>query len=63
MYNGVLDELEQLERDGRAYVFRPDVMPVSNNERNVAKLRASYDAGYAQAQRDLPGMAEFLGGG
>lgn len=60
-YNATLDRLEQLEREGRAYVFRPTVMPVGNSERNVSRLAASYGLGYAQAQRELPQIRRFLG--
>ncbi len=60
-YNATLDELERLEAQGRAYVFRPERMTVSNSEKDVPRLRASFDAGYAQAQRELPAMRDFLG--
>ena len=42
-------------------LFVPDTMPVSNGERNVARLRAAHELGLAQAQRELHAWREFLG--
>lgn len=60
-YNATREELWQLEREGAAYLFVPEVMPVGNGERDVARLRASHEAGLAQARRELPAIREFLG--
>lgn len=60
-YNQTLDELEQLESEGKAYLVYPDGMPVSNRETNHKKLTESYESGYAQGQRDLPQWKMFLG--
>lgn len=60
-YNATREELWELEREGAAYLFVPEVMPVGNGERDVARLRASHEAGLAQARRELPAIREFLG--
>ena len=60
-YNATLDRLEQLEADGRAYLFVPERMAISNGEKNVARLAASFEAGRDQARRELPAIREFLG--
>lgn len=60
-YNAMREQVLELERAGRAYVFAPDHMPVSNSTRDVARLRASHEAGLAQARRELPAIREFLG--
>ncbi|GAA1173501.1 patatin-like phospholipase family protein [Ornithinimicrobium humiphilum] len=60
-YNAMREQVLELERAGRAYVFAPDHMPVSNSTRDVARLRASHQAGLAQARRELPAIREFLG--
>ncbi|AKT51356.1 patatin-like phospholipase family protein [Arsenicicoccus sp. oral taxon 190] len=60
-YNETREQLWELERQGRAMVFVPDRMPVSNGERRVARLQQSYDLGLAQARRELPRWREFLG--
>lgn len=60
-YNATRERLFELEREGRAYVFAPERMPVNNGERNVAKLAAAHALGLAQAKRELPAWREFLG--
>ena len=59
-YNDLLEEIEALERSGEAKVFYPDEMPVSNRETDYAKLQASYELGYAQAQREADGWETWL---
>ncbi|MDF1487839.1 patatin-like phospholipase family protein [Tessaracoccus caeni] len=60
-YNRTLEELLELEKQGRAYLVFPDSMPIKNSERNLAKLGAMFDAGFAQARREAPAIREFLG--
>ena len=60
-YNRICDELEHLERTGRAYVFYPEDMPVANTSTDHDALRAAYEMGYAQAQRDADGWERWLG--
>ena len=60
-YNQALEELLDLERDGKAFLVYPDVMPVSNREIDHQKLSESYRLGYAQGQRDIPSWKAFLG--
>ncbi|MDX9871227.1 MAG: patatin family protein [Clostridia bacterium] len=59
-YNRILDELEQLESEGKAFLVYPEVMPVSNRETDYRKLAASYELGYAQGRRDAPKWKAFL---
>lgn len=60
-YNNILDELEQMEREGKACLVFPEVMPVSNRETDYRKLTASYERGYAQGRREVAKWKEFLG--
>jgi len=60
-YNATLDELEQLERDGRAYVFRPVDMRIGNSEKRVDRLDAAFHAGRIQASGEVGRWKEFLG--
>jgi len=60
-YNRTREELFELEKAGKAYVFVPEIEPVGNGERRLPVLEASYRAGYEQAQRELPAIREFLG--
>lgn len=59
-YNALCDEVDCLEREGPAYVFHPDEMPVSNRETDHAKLSRAYDQGYAQAQREADAWEAWL---
>lgn len=60
-YNRTHEEVLELEKADKAYVFAPEVMPVENSERDVAKLAAAHRLGLSQARRELPAMLEFLG--
>ena len=59
-YNAILDEIDELERDGKAHVFCPETMTIKNTTIDQALLKENYRMGYAQAQRDLPALLEFL---
>ncbi|WP_225735769.1 patatin-like phospholipase family protein [Gulosibacter chungangensis] len=59
-YNQTRAELFELERRGEAYLFLPENMGVSNSERDVRKLRESYELGALQARYELPAWKEFL---
>lgn len=60
LYNQIIDELEALEKEGRAYLVYPEVMPVTNRETDYKKLCESYELGYAQGKRDITKWKEFL---
>lgn len=59
-YNRTRAELFDLERSGRAYLFCPEGLTVSNSETDVRKLRHMYELGSAQIERELPALREFL---
>ena len=61
-YNQALDELRLLEHQGRAFVWRPDVMPVTNMTIKTRKLERSYEMGLAQARRDWPLVEKYIFG-
>ncbi len=60
-YNRVREEVFDLESDGRALVFAPHRMRVSNHTKDIVQLRASFDAGLEQSRRELPLWRNFLG--
>ena len=60
IYNQTLDELEQLESEGKAFLVYPEIMPVSNRETNYKKLSESYRLGYEQGRRDTVKWKEYL---
>lgn len=59
-YNQTLDELEQLEKEGKAFLVYPDVMPVSSREIDYQKLCESYELGVLQGRRDVESWKDFL---
>ena len=51
-YNEVLDYIDQLEAEGKAFVIRPEnKMEVGRTESNPEKLEALYNEGYELAER------------
>lgn len=60
-YNATREEVFALEDSGDAFVFVPDHMPVSNGERDLAKLTQAHALGLEQAEREVPAWREFLG--
>lgn len=60
-YNRTREELFALERQGRAYLFCPTDLTVSNSESDPRKLQRMFDLGRAQAERELPAWRAFLG--
>ena len=59
-YNASKQRLLELEKQGKAQLFFPENMQVTSTERNVAKLRANYQAGKAQMYTEWPQWKEFL---
>ena len=59
-YNELCEEIECLERSGAAYVFYPEQMKLTNRTTDLDQLQAAYDAGYAQAQRELDAWQKWL---
>ena len=60
-YNHTRQQLFELERQGRAWIYTPETINITNHEMNVAKLKSTYDAGMEQTKRLLPSLKEFLG--
>lgn len=59
-YNASKERLLELERQGRAQLFFPDHMPVSNTDRRLDRLRASYADGEEQTDREWEAWERFL---
>lgn len=60
IYNEILDELEQLASEGKAFLVYPETMPVSSRESRFTRLAASYQLGYLQGQREVKEWKDFL---
>ena len=59
-YNDAIDTISRLEREGKAFVIRPKVKPVRNNEANPDKLRAFYQHGYDCAKECFAALKKFV---
>lgn len=58
-YNEALEQLEDLERQGRALVIRPTEMPVKNSTLKVAELERAWALGEQQAAQELDRVVAF----
>ena len=61
-YNGSLDELDRLEKEGRALVVRPRDMPVKSTTIDRPKLEDAYAQGHAQGVEEWPQWEQWLFG-
>lgn len=59
-YNQCLDEVDELERQGKVFILRPTVRPISRMERDVSQMQMFYDHGYAQMERQYERLQEYL---
>lgn len=60
-YNDSLDMLEQLEKDGKAFILRPaEHMNLRNKEADTEKLREYYRHGYEVSEGRKEELMEFL---
>ena len=60
-YNKTLDYLEEQEKEGRAFIFRPrKKSQVGRVERDKSKLDALYEEGYRDAQERYVELLEYL---
>lgn len=59
-YNELLDRLEDLEREGVAYVFRPETMPITYKTVSLEKLESAYGLAMRQCERDLAAWRAWL---
>ncbi len=60
-YNDTLERLEELEKEGKAFIIRPEYkIPISRTEKNIEKLKEAFEMGLKQAQDIWPDLSEFL---
>lgn len=59
-YNKTMNYLDQLEKRGEIFIFRPQVKPVSRLERNKETLHAFYEHGYKYTERKFDDLMEYL---
>lgn len=58
-YNEAVALCEQLERDGKAFIFRPPYS-IEGMEKDVSKMRANYRLGLHEATMRMHDLKEFL---
>ncbi len=49
-YNSRLDQIEELEREGKLFVYRPEGIELKNHEDDAEELHRYYDAGHKLAE-------------
>lgn len=60
-YNATLDEIAQLEQEGRVFVIRPQKpVEIGRMERSVPKIAALYEEGYREAMAAAEALTAFL---
>lgn len=59
-YNNALDKVAELEKEGRAFVFRPTAFSIKNGESNVELLMKYYRHGYDMAGERMEELKRFL---
>lgn len=59
-YNITMDAIEKLEEEGKIYVIRPQVPPVSRLEKDYDKLMSFYNHGYDLMKTEFDPMMEYL---
>jgi predicted patatin/cPLA2 family phospholipase len=60
-YNRTLDDLEQMEKEGRVFIIRPELpLRVARLENDPEKLKKVYDEAVGQMKSVLPRLKEWL---
>lgn len=59
-YNQTMELIETMERDGSAFVLRPNIKCVSRMEQNQTKLNRFYQHGYQQMKNQEKRLEEYL---
>ena len=59
-YNKTMNYVDQLEKNGKIFVLRPQVRPVSRLERNKESLYAFYEHGYHYMERKYEDLMKYL---
>ncbi|MCW3807014.1 patatin-like phospholipase family protein [Plebeiibacterium marinum] len=61
VYNNQLRLISELEKEGKAFVFRPkSSIPVGRTERNKNKLKEAYNMGFMHSEELLPDLKEWM---
>lgn len=60
MYNETMQYIAQKEIDQEAFIFKPD-RPIKSFESKIDQMKANYEVGYEQAQKQMAELKGFLG--
>ena len=61
LYNSTLEKLNQMEKEGNVFIFRPSVsLEVNRLEKDVSKIEALYSLGYEDAKREYSRLLQWL---
>lgn len=60
-YNRVMNLIDRLEEEGRIFVIRPLVKPVSRMERDAETLQGFYQHGYDLMKQEYGRLMEYMG--
>ena len=58
-YNKRLQEIAELERAGKVFIFKPD-FALKSFEGKVEKMQANYEMGYRHAKEKMDALKAFL---
>ena len=58
-YNATMDYIEELEQQGKVFVFRPD-FALNSFEKDTFQMKRNYDMGYALGRKRVDELKEFL---
>lgn len=59
-YNESIENLNEMERQGKAFIFRPEGITLQNNESDPDALMRYYEAGYSQAEARYDELMKYL---
>lgn len=59
-YNNSIKIIDELEKQGKAYVFYPQKMEIDNKCLDYEKLTKTFEAGYELAKKEFPNIKKFL---
>ena len=59
-YNREMDLIDQLEKQGKVFVIRPEMPCVSRTERDLEKLEDFYWHGYEEAEKNYAKLKEWI---
>jgi len=60
-YNALRERMDQLEKEGRIYVIRPQKeVTVGRLEKDKQKLQDLYDDGYKQAKEEMKAIKKYM---